>query len=147
MSPEGDKILGLSVQRLAMELGPMLTTSFSQGQLSLTGFMLTLVANEYERGAELRVSENADLRSLFSEIAPAVQDGALRKKLEAAASSKDPSLKISDLDKANWELRRLMIEAQAQLEALKTDAARAADRKVWSALRDLAGKRMVKLGG
>jgi len=147
MSPEGDKILGLSVQRLAMELGPMLTTSFSQGQLSLTGFILTLVASEYERGADLRVNENASLRSLFSEIAQAVEDVGLRKKLDAAVSSKDASLKISDLDKANWEVRRLMIEAQAHLETLSGDPAREADRKVWAMLRDIADKRMVKLGG
>lgn len=147
MSPEGDKILGLSVQRLATELGPMLTTAFAQGQLSLTGFMMTLVANEYERGADLRANENAGMRKLFTEIAPAMQDSALRKKLDAAAASKDASLKISDLDKANWELRRLMIEAQTSLESLQDDAARAADRKVWAMLREIAANRMVKLGG
>jgi hypothetical protein len=147
MSPEGDRILGLSVQRLAMELGPMLTTAFAQGQLNLTGFMLTLVANEYERGAELRASENAGMRKLFADISPAIQDATLRRKLEAAATSKDASLRISELDKGNWDLRRLMIEAQTHLESLSGDAARAADRQVWAMLREIADKRMVKLGG
>jgi hypothetical protein len=147
MSPEGDKILGLSVQRLAMELGPMLTTAFAQGQLSLTGFMLTLVANEYERGADLRANENAGMRKLFAEIAPAIPDAALRKRLEIAASSQNASLKISDLDKANWELRRLVIEAQTAIETLQGEAARAADRRVWAMLREIAANRMVKLGG
>jgi hypothetical protein len=147
MNPEGDKILGLSVQRLATELGPMLTTAFAQGQLSLTGFMLTLVASEYERGADLRANENAGMRKLFSDVAATIQDTTLRKKLETAASSKDTSLRISELDRANWELRRLMIDAQAHLETLSSEAARAADRRIWTVLREIAASRMVKLGG
>jgi hypothetical protein len=144
MSPEGDKILLISLQRLASEIGPMLTTAFAQGQLSLTGFMMTLVAGEFERGADLRANENADIRKLFAALAPIVKDGALRGKLEAAARETDMSLKISDLDKANWALRRLLIELQTHIETL--GSAREANKKIWALLRSIGEKRAVRLG-
>lgn len=146
MNPEGNKILSISMQRLAGEIAPMLPNAFAQGQIGLIGFMLTLVANEYERGADLRVNENRAMRDLFAEAARDVSDGTLKAKLETAAKTDDASLRISVLNQANWELRRLLIELHAYVETRTDDAARKLERKVWTMLRSLADQRMVKLG-
>lgn len=146
MNPEGGKILQLSVQRLATEIAPLLTTQFGQGQIGLLGFVLTLVANEYERGADLRAKENAAIRKLFAELAPQIADAALATKLRAAAAGSDTSLRISALNEANYALRRLLIELHAHVETLADPNARAMEREIWALLRDIAAERAVKLG-
>ncbi|MBV9332042.1 MAG: hypothetical protein JOZ55_10860 [Alphaproteobacteria bacterium] len=145
MSPEGDRILALCMQRLASEIGPSLTTQFAAGQLGLTGFMLSMVAREYERGAELRVSENRAMRALFAELAPAVSDRELKGKLEDAAATRDDVLTISSLDVANWALRRLLIALQSHLEDQSGASAREGEARVWALLKSIAANRMVSL--
>lgn len=145
MNPEGNKILSLSMQRLAGEIAPMLPNAFAQGQIGLIGFMLTLVANEYERAADLRANENRALRSLFADVMSEVRDAALKAQLEAAAKTDDESLRISVLNQANWELRRLLTALHAYVEAQTGDDARKIEKKIWTLLRRMADQRMVKL--
>jgi len=145
MNPEGNKILGLSVQRLATEIAPCLRTAFAQGQIGLINFMLTLVGNEYERGADLRASENRAIRKLFAEAARNVSDAALKSKVEKAAQTSEESLRISTLNQANWGLRRLLIELQSHIETQANAEAREVDRRIWALLRHIADQRMVKL--
>jgi len=146
MNPEGSKILSLSMQRLAGEITPMLGSAFAQGQVGLIGFMLTLVANEYERGADLRANENRAMRALFAEAARGVHDPGLKSKLETAAKTDDASLRISVLNQANWELRKLLIELHTHVETQAGDEARKLERTIWALLRNLADQRMVRLG-
>jgi hypothetical protein len=143
MNPEGDLILRLSMQRLATTIAPLVGQSFAQSQIGLVGFMLTLVAQEYERGADIRVSENGDIRALLGELASAIDDKDLRARAEATAKEKDASLRISALNTSNYALRRLLIEVQAHLET--EPGARAAEQKIWALLRKIAGARLVSL--
>jgi hypothetical protein len=143
MNPEGDKILNLSTQRLATVIAPLVGQNFAQGQIGLMGFMLTLVAKEYERGADLRARENSDIRSLLGEIAPSIGDGALRARAEAAGKTRDESLRISKLNEANYALRSLLTEVHAHLEAQPN--ARDAERRIWALLQSIAANRLVSL--
>ena len=145
MSPEGNKILSLSMQRLAGEIAPTLGSAFAQGQVGLIGFMLTLVGNEYERGAELRANENRALRELFAEAARGTRDPTLKSKLESMAKMTDASLRISALNQSNYELRRLLIELHTHVETQTSAEARTLERKIWVLLRLIADQRMVKL--
>ena len=145
MNPEGNKILALTVQRLATEIAPALGTAFGQGQIGLMSIMLTLVGNEYERGADLRANENRAMRALFMEAVADVHDAALKTRLGAAGKKSYESLRISALDKANWELRKLLIEVHAHIEAQPGSAARTLEKKIWALLRQIADQRMVKL--
>jgi hypothetical protein len=142
MNPEGDRILGLSVERLATAVAPLVGQSFAQGQIGLIGFMMTLVAQEYERGADLRANENGEIRALFAELAPAIADRGLKERLEAAALTRDASLRISHLNEANYALRRLLIDVHAHVEAT---GAREAGRRIWSLLRSIAERRLVSI--
>ncbi|MBV9904146.1 MAG: hypothetical protein JO346_06145 [Alphaproteobacteria bacterium] len=142
MNPEIPTILALTMQRLAggiTEHG----AAFAQGQMGLIGMMMTLSAKEYERGAEIRVAENNDIRALFTALAPEVKDAALKAKLEAAAAGKDESLLISKLNANNYALRRLLTEAQVYAE---DNGARAAEQRIWAVLKAMAARRLVQLG-
>ena len=142
MSPEVPTILQLSLQRLMggiTEHG----AAFAQGQMSLIGMMMQLSSKEYERGADIRHTENEDMRALFGALAPGVGDAGLKAKLDAAAGSKDESLRISVLNANNYALRRLLTEAQIYAEDAN-DAE--AQRKIWAVLKALAARRLVQLG-
>ena len=145
MKPEGDRILGLSVERLTTAVAPLVGQSFGQGQIGLIGFMMTLVAHEYERGADLRATENNDIRILLSALAPAVADASLKKRVEDAAQCNETSLKISALNETNYALRRTLTELHAHVETLTGAQAKDAEQKIWTLLRKIADKRLVSL--
>ncbi|HJW41142.1 MAG TPA: hypothetical protein VJ476_07930 [Rhizomicrobium sp.] len=142
MNPEIPTILALSMQRLAGNIGEG-GAAFAQGQVGLIGMMMTLSAKEYERGADIRVAENNELRALFGELAGTVSDATLKPKLTAAAASKDASLRISLLNENNYVLRRLLTEAMIHVEdhGQRTDLQR-----IWTVLKSLAERRLVQLG-
>ena len=142
MNPEVGTILGLSTQRIAMGIGHE-GAAFAAGTVGLIGMMLSLSAKEYDRAADIRFAENADIRALFAELAPGVIDAALKAQLEAAARAKDESLRISALNESNYALRRLLTQLQIHAE---DNGARDAERRIWAVLKALAARRLVTLG-
>jgi hypothetical protein len=142
MSPEVGTILGLSVQRIAGGVGEQ-GAAFAAGTVGLIGMVLNLAAKEYDRGADIRFTENGDMRALFGALAPDVADAALKAKLEAAVAGKDASLRISDLNAGNYALRRLLTELQIYAE---DHGARDAERRIWAVLKAMAARRLVTLG-
>lgn len=146
MKPQVDQLLGLTAAQIAAELAPLLPAGYAQGQATLGAVMLSLAAQEYDRAADIRVAENRELRALFAELAPLVADTALKARLETAARGEETSLRIAALDDANYALRRLLIALHAQIEDLPGEAARRAERRIWSVLRASAERRKLTLG-
>lgn len=142
MKPDVGAILGLTAQKIAMGISEE-GAAFAQGTVGLLTIMLTLSAKEYERGADIRATENREIRALFAELAPPVADTGLRQELLAAAAGNDPSLRISDLNEANYALRRLLTRLQIHAEE---HGARDAQKRIWAVLKALAQRRLVQLG-
>lgn len=142
MRPEVGTILGLSVQKLAMGIGQE-GAAFAQGTVGLLSMVLSLSAKEYERGADIRVTENREMRALFAELAPSVEDSKLRAEMTEASASRDPSLRISDLNAANYKLRRLLTRLLIDAEE---HGALDAQKRIWAVLNALAERRLVQLG-
>lgn len=145
MKPEVDQILGLSAGQLLAGIAPLLPAGYEQGTASLIAFMMMLSAQEYDRAADIRAAENAELRSLFGELAPLIADAQLKSALLEAAATKDVSLSVSALNAANHELRRLLIALQTQVEQMPGARARGAERRIWDVLRASAARRLVRL--
>jgi len=143
MKPEVDQILGLSAGQLMGQMVPLLPNTFAMGSASLLGIMMTFAAQEYERGADIRATENADMRALFRDAAAMVSDAALKSELVAAAGTRDASLKISALNAANNELRGLLIRLQAHAE---DKGLRELDRRIWDVLKASADHRLLRMG-
>ncbi|HEY2069405.1 MAG TPA: hypothetical protein VGG48_07615 [Rhizomicrobium sp.] len=142
MKLDTSSVLAISTAQLMGAIAPQLPPGYPQAMASLTGFLLTFCAQDYENGADLRAAENADMRALFAELGLKLGDTALKAKLATAAASKDASLKISALDAANAELRTLLI---ALHEAVESDVA--ANARVWTVLKDMAARRVLKMPG
>src|ERR1700733_800691 len=68
MKPEVDQILSVSAGQLLAGAVPLLPNSYAQGATSVTAFLMLFSAQEYERGAEIRVRENSDMRAVFKEL-------------------------------------------------------------------------------
>jgi hypothetical protein len=141
MRPTPDQMLGFMAQTLLLEIGPAVADDYGQRGAQILGMLLTMVAEEWDRGAERLVEENAALRGLFAEAAPHAADAALRERLERAASSREGSLRLSALNRANDELRGLLIDLHAHLESLETDAAAALIEQIWRELRTSTERR------
>jgi len=142
MNPEVGTIIGLSVQKIASGVNEH-GAAFAQGTIGLLGSVLTMAAKEYDRAADIRVAENADLRALFGTLAGVVRDEGLKAKLQAAAAARDDNLRISTLNENNYALRRLLTEAMVFVEV---HGLRDAEKRIWAVLKAAAERRLVQLG-
>jgi hypothetical protein len=142
MKPEAGDILGTAADQLLGQIAPNLNATYLQGSLAVQALLMKFAAREYERGADVRATENADMRGLFAELAPNIGDAGLRTQLEAAAATRDTSLAISALNAANAELRRALIALQTYVEDAND---RDAQRRIWDVLKAAAARRVVSL--
>ena len=79
MKPEADQVLNVSAMQLLTQILPQLPPGYAQGTASLLAVLSVMAAQEYERGAEIRSAENEDMRALFRDLAPLLEDGALNR--------------------------------------------------------------------
>ena len=142
MKPEAGDILATAADQLMGQIAPNLNAHYLQGSLAVQALLMKFAAREYERGADIRFAENADMRALFAELAPNIGDAGLRTQLMTAAETKDTSLAISALNATNAELRRLLIALQIHTE---DTGDRAAQKRIWDALNTIASRRVVSL--
>jgi hypothetical protein len=141
VKPEAGDILGKSADQV-MGLIPQLGANYAQGSAAILALLMKFSAKEYERGADIRVAENNDMRALFAEFAPRVTDAALHMKLEQAAATRDISLAISALNAANDELRRALIALQIWIE---DNGTRLDQQRIWAVLKAMADRRVMSL--
>jgi hypothetical protein len=134
MKPDAPKLLEIIAGKLLFEIAPSVQPSYRQSSVGLTGMLLTMVKEEWDRAAARRVEENEVMRALFGRAAPNVADTALRGRLEAAARERDASLLVSKLDASNDSLRALLIDLHAYVEEQDAPWARAVDGEIWREL-------------
>lgn len=123
-------------RNLTERIAPDVTNDFVAQSARMAAGTLNICANWVDDAAAIRVSENAAIREVLGEAAgPA--GGELGARLEAAAQSHDPGLKISELDEESHRLRLLLVEAQSWLEEQDSDDARALCQNIWRLLEDI----------
>jgi hypothetical protein len=134
LKPDVHVFLETMAAKLMFEMAPQMQPPFLQGTISVVGLMLSMLREEWDRAAQRRVEENEALRALFRRAAPHIGGEDLRRRLLAAAASREASLRISDLDAANDALRRLLIELQAHVEERPGAEARRLEAEIWQEL-------------
>ena len=141
MKPSPDLILNYAFAKIAMEMGPALPPGYGQGSATITGVLLLMVAQEFNRAADIRVKENAAMRALFAGAVESV-GGELAQRLLAAAGAQDADVNLVTLDRANGALKTLLIELHVQAEMT---GARDHEARILAFLRDAAAARQVFL--
>ncbi len=107
----------------------------------VAGLML-MAAQEYDRAADIRVAENADMRALFGELAPQMSGWACAAIWRRLPATHDASLRVSALNASNETLRRLLIRLHAQMDETGADT-----RRIWDVLKAMAARRTLTLPG
>lgn len=118
-------------------VAPTLEDSYATEATRLSVTMLTIMANAADDAVALRVEEHAAIRALLAEAAKVVGDAELAARLAQAAGSRDPGLRISELERESDRLRRLLVALQVQLERQDDEAARAMNQRIWRMLREI----------
>jgi hypothetical protein len=134
VKPDVGTVLDVVAGKLLIEIAPAVEPGYRRNSVALTGLLLGMVREEWERSAARRVEENAALRALFARAARIVSDSALRARLDGAAATSEASFLISELEKGNQALRALLIELHAHVESLGTPQARALEDEIWREL-------------
>jgi hypothetical protein len=143
MTPAPDVVLNQAFAKIAMEMGPALPPGYGQGSATLTGVLLLMVAQEFNRAADIRAKENAAMRALFADAVKAkVVDGALADRLSVARGEADADLNIATLDRKNAALKALLVELHAHVEQT---GARAFEMRILEYLKSAAAARQVFL--
>jgi hypothetical protein len=146
VKPEATHALERLMQALLVEIAPAVQPPYRQASVSIQAMMLLAIREEFDRAAARRVEENAALRGLFADAAPAVTDPALRERLGAAAGSRDASLRVPELEEANRALRALLIELHVHVEGLESVEARRIEAAIWRELASSTERRKLSLG-
>jgi hypothetical protein len=140
MRPDVSELLRTTGMQIPGMVAP---TAFGLGAAGLITGLLMISAGQYDRAAEIRVTDNAEMRALFAELAAGVRDAGLRAQVEAAAKTTDASIRISALNATNAELRKVLIALQSHVEETGD---RAAQKRVWDVLKASAERRMLSPG-
>lgn len=141
MRPEFDTVINSAVGTFMAEVLPHVGVDYAASNAGVICLMLLMAGEEYDRAADVRYRENNEMRALFADAADAITDNELAERLRDAAASSDESLRISALNAANDDLRRLLIDLHACVEEEEGDGARKIDRGIWDFLRRSAADR------
>ncbi len=115
MKPSPELVLNQAFAKIAMEMGPALPPGYGQGSATTTAVLLLMVAQEFNRAADVRAKENRVMRALFADAAKGI-GGPLSAKLDAVVGVRDEDLTVSGLDRVNGELKQLLIDLQTHAE-------------------------------
>ncbi len=141
MTPSLPDILTGYFIALTTPLPPEASGDYAAGQLGILGMLAVLAAQEAERGTAARLWENGAMRALFAEAVSGF-DGDLGGRLAAAAAGADDDFTWTALDRANADLRRLLIALHEAVEE-RRDAA--LDRAILALYRRMAHERRLDL--
>ncbi len=145
MKPDPTRVLEHTMVALMGEIAPAVQPAYRQSSVSALGAMLLCVREEFDRAVARRVEENAAIRSLFVGGGRVIQEGSLRDRLLVAADETDPDLHVPALEARNQQLRALLVELHAAVEAVETPEARALDEAIWAELRAETDRRRLTL--
>lgn len=141
MKPSPDLVLNHAFAKVAMEMGPALPPGYGQGTATLTGVLLLMVSQEFNRATDIRAKENAALRALFADAASDI-GGDLGARLKAAAREADADINVATLDRSNAALKALLIELHVHAEKA---GVRALEARILKLLDEAATARQVFL--
>lgn len=123
-------------EALDERIRPMIADPFTADATRMAASVVRIAARAHDDAAAIRVEENARIRGLLARGAELVDDARLGERLAGAAATIDPGYRISELDRANADLRQALIALHAWLEDHRTLAAAELDVDIWRALRD-----------
>lgn len=119
---------------LLERVAPAISSSYHQGTVGMVATILMIATEEWDRAASRRIEENASIRALFHEAAPAVKNSALRERLGELTAVEDRDFRVSALEANNCELRAALIDLHSYVENEAGADARRIEDEIWKEL-------------
>jgi hypothetical protein len=137
MIPKGPDAIRNLVARIGMDLIPKAGDAYTATDLVYFTVLLGMVAQDYDRAAEVLVDEHAALVPIFRGAAANIADAALGARIAAALAMEPASLRVRDLNARSDILLKLLINVHAAVEEAEgggADWARRLNGKIWAFL-------------
>ena len=128
----GAEVLEGVAEALREQVSPNLSDTFAIEVVRLAQTLTMIVGRAGDDAVVIRVEENARIRALLGEGGALLGD----RRFAEASETRDPGLRISELDAETGRLRGLLVDLHTRLEGEEGAAARALDQAIWRALRD-----------
>ncbi|MDG2002218.1 MAG: hypothetical protein P8J20_02705 [Novosphingobium sp.] len=128
-------------EALRDRIAPNLDDGFAANDARIAQTLLAITRLARDDEVANKVEENRRLREIFLDAAPAIDDPTFAERLEAASRTRDPGLRIAELDAETGRLRNLLVELHAHVEQQEGEEARRIDQSIWRALRDIEAPR------
>ncbi|HMO55411.1 MAG TPA: hypothetical protein PJ994_12965 [Tepidiformaceae bacterium] len=134
MRPNPDRTLQGVAMTLLTDVMREVQTPFGQSIIGMAAMLTMMVAEEFERGADRLVVENAATRDLLGAGLEVVSEAQKAAIVGALATPAAPNYRGSSLQAENDALRAGLIQLHAMVEQIDSPAARALDARIWEEL-------------
>jgi hypothetical protein len=134
MKPDPDAVLGYLAGMMVQSIAPQVQPAYLAGAIGMSGMLLGMLVEEWDRAADRLARENRAIRTLFRQAERVSLDQDLAQELRALAGGEDDDLRVSALESANTGLRAALIRLQAAIEDQAEATARALNDAIWAEL-------------
>ncbi|MDR3512825.1 MAG: hypothetical protein P4L73_14410 [Caulobacteraceae bacterium] len=134
MKPDPDAVLGYLAGLMVQTIAPQVQPQYLAGVIGMSGMLLGMAAQEWDRAADRLVKENRAIRGLFRQAERVGLDADLAQEVRALAGGQDDDLRISALESVNTGLRAALISLHAAVETRTDAASRALNDAIWAEL-------------
>jgi hypothetical protein len=146
MKPDENLVLADFAQRFATVIAPQVQPAYLAAALAMSGGILGMIVEDWDRAAARRVEENRAIRGLFRQAAGLAVEPGLAARLATLAEGDDDDLRLSALEAGNEALRSALIELHAAVEAMEGSAAKALNDAIWAELSKSTERRRLAAG-
>ena len=141
MIPKGSTGIAHIAGRIVQDLMPRAGDLYMATDLAYLSLLLGLVAQDYDRAADVMVAEERDILAILRNANAHLSDEGLRKRIAAALDERPESLRVAELTACSDTLLRLLIEVHATVETDSAAWARQLDSEIWRFLEKHAALR------
>jgi len=146
VKPDENLVLADFAARFAGEIAPQVQPAYLASALAMSGGILGMIAEDWDRAASRRVEENRAIRALFRDAAGLALKPELAARLKTLAAGNDDDLRLSALEAGNEALRAALIDLHAAVEVMDGAAAKALNDAIWRELSASTERRKLAAG-
>jgi hypothetical protein len=142
--PKGSAGIDHLATRMVTGLLPKAADAYMGADIGLLSALVRLVAQDYDRAADVLMSDIEAAVAIFREAAPDIADQDLKRRMAEAAAWRPRSLRIGALSAHADRVLRVLIDLHAAVEAAADHGAEwapALDRTIWGFVDDYVAKR------
>lgn len=146
MIPKAAEGINHVIMRVAMDLVPKAPSAYVGADLSFLAALMSMIAQDYDRVADVLVTEHPVMVDLLRAAQPHIEDAALRTRIEEALGKESASLRIPELMARADAVMRVLIDVHAEVERREGEAwADALNARIWAFLDSFAASRAYEL--